>query len=87
MFTLPTNNPMMKALFNTNMVKVVYSEDFQNKRRVYLPNTPSPYHNPIYSIWAVGVCAVRKFGFLNDNFTFFKMEDNHTFIKLEDNLT
>jgi hypothetical protein len=63
MFTLPTNNPMMKALFNTNMVKVVYSEDFQNKRRVYLPNTPSPYHNPIYSIWAVGVCAVRKFGF------------------------
>ena len=42
MFSVPTKNPMMKALFNTNMVKIVYSEDFQNKSRVYLPNPPSP---------------------------------------------
>jgi hypothetical protein len=42
MFTVATKNPMMEAFFNTNMAKLVYSEDFQKKERVYLPNLPSP---------------------------------------------
>ena len=38
MFTVPTKNPMMKALFNTNMVKIVYSEVFQNSGKYIVNN-------------------------------------------------
>ena len=31
-----TKNPMMKLLFNTNMVKIVYSEDFQKQKESLL---------------------------------------------------
>ena len=61
----PTKNPMMKLLFNTNMVKIVYSEDFQNKRRVYLLNTLSPsittaqYNG--FGPWAFALCANLAF--------------------------
>ena len=33
---------VLQCIFNTNMVKIVYSDDFQNKSRVYLPKPPSP---------------------------------------------